>query len=76
MPWSTPAVLKRIVAEAGKRGLSIHLLPSWYDVDRPDDLDRLARELDAEPSAVPGYPQRTADAVARLLGAETRGGAP
>ncbi len=70
IPWSTSGVLSRTVDEAHKQGLSIHLLASWYDVDEPDDLARLASDLTATPPATPGYPRRTAQAVVRLVSAE------
>src|SRR5262245_21993360 len=45
MPWSTPDVLAETKQRASRRGLRLILLPPWYDVDTPDDLDRLRREL-------------------------------
>jgi uncharacterized protein len=47
MPWSTSDVLevtRRRVAAAGLRAVC---LPSWFDVDTPEDLDRLRATLDA-----------------------------
>ncbi|MBI2892434.1 MAG: NUDIX domain-containing protein [Deltaproteobacteria bacterium] len=66
MPWSTSAVLSRTVAAVEAAGLSLHLLPSWYDVDTPADLERLALDLAATPPARPGFPHRTAKVVAAL----------
>ncbi len=42
---STPHVTRDTLARADGAGLCARLLPSWYDVDRPEDLDRLAAEL-------------------------------
>jgi rSAM/selenodomain-associated transferase 1 len=45
MPWSTPAVLRETVRRAEALGLSVALLPSWFDVDTGADLDRLRASL-------------------------------
>ena len=43
--WGTDRVLRqtRMAIRAG--GLSCHELPVWHDVDRPGDLDRIARQI-------------------------------
>ncbi len=41
MPWSTAAVTEETLARARRLGLRLALLPSWYDVDRGEDLARL-----------------------------------
>jgi rSAM/selenodomain-associated transferase 1 len=41
MPWSTAAVTQETLARAGRLGLRLALLPSWFDVDRGEDLARL-----------------------------------
>jgi rSAM/selenodomain-associated transferase 1 len=64
--WSTPRVLGQTVAAAQAAGLSIHFLPSWYDVDTPADLARLQRDLERTPRDRPGYPVRTAEILAAL----------
>ena len=43
--WSTAGVLEATRARARALGLREHLLPTWYDVDTPADLDRLRRDL-------------------------------
>ena len=43
--WSTAGVLEATRARARGLGLREHLLPPWYDVDTPADLDRLRRDL-------------------------------
>ena len=64
MPWSTPAVLDETVARARRLGLSLALLPPWFDVDRGGDLERLRVSADA-----PGAhrPPRTLAFLAREL---------
>jgi rSAM/selenodomain-associated transferase 1 len=43
--WSTSQVLTQTLAQVGMHGLSVALLPSWYDVDTGADLHKLAAEL-------------------------------
>ncbi len=45
MPWSTPRVLPETMRRAEARGLRVACLPSWFDVDNPEDLDRLVASL-------------------------------
>lgn len=40
--WSTSGVCDQTRARLGTHGLSVHLLPLWYDVDVQSDLDDLA----------------------------------
>lgn len=40
IPWSGPKVLETSLAQAKRSGLSVSLLPSWYDVDSYQDLIR------------------------------------
>jgi rSAM/selenodomain-associated transferase 1 len=47
MPWSTAAVLDETVARARRLGLRLALLPSWFDVDRGEDLGRLRESVEA-----------------------------
>ena len=44
---STSTVLADTLTVATEQGLSVELLPSWYDVDHPDDLRRLLDEVEA-----------------------------
>ena len=48
--WSTERVTAQTLAIAESLGLSVALLPPWYDVDTGADLDRLERELAALPA--------------------------
>lgn len=49
IPWSTPDTLHATLARARDAGLAVALGPAWYDVDEPDDLDRLCETLRANP---------------------------
>jgi rSAM/selenodomain-associated transferase 1 len=69
IPWSTARVLETTLGRARALGLSVRLLPRWFDVDTPDDLRRLCEDV-----AATGGPPRTA-AVARALGARLAAGA-
>ncbi|MFB3785739.1 MAG: TIGR04282 family arsenosugar biosynthesis glycosyltransferase [bacterium] len=46
VPWSTPHVLRTTLAKAADLGLSVAILPEWYDVDTAEDLNRLWRSDD------------------------------
>ena len=46
--WSTPAVRDQTMAAASAAGLTVSLLPAWFDVDTAADLERLDATL-AEP---------------------------
>jgi hypothetical protein len=43
--WSTAQVTAQTLARAEALGLTVALLPAWYDVDVAADLDRLQGEL-------------------------------
>ena len=43
--WSTDRVTMQTLQRAEELGWQVSLLPSWYDIDTPDDLARLEREL-------------------------------
>lgn len=45
--WSTERVFAQTLERAGEIGLSVELLPTWYDVDDAATLERLRRELSA-----------------------------
>ncbi len=44
--WSSPRVLSQTMRRAAEAGLSIATLPQRRDIDEPDDLIALVRELD------------------------------
>ena len=43
--WSTSRVCDQLCRQATLIGASLELLPPWFDVDEPEDLERLAVEL-------------------------------
>jgi len=47
VPWSTSEVTRITLERAREAGLSVHLLPPWFDVDTEADLRRLAADLRA-----------------------------
>ncbi len=53
IPWSTSRVFDITVERCRELGYRPALLPRSYDVDRPDDLRRLAAELEMEPTLCP-----------------------
>lgn len=60
LPWSSPDTFDATVARLRAHGLSVAILEPWFDVDHPDDLERLRRVLAARPGAAPA----TRDALA------------
>jgi rSAM/selenodomain-associated transferase 1 len=44
--WSSGREYRETVQKAEARGITAKELPQWYDVDTPDDLSRLCREID------------------------------
>jgi rSAM/selenodomain-associated transferase 1 len=61
VPWSTPRTRAATLERARALELSVSLLPPWFDVDTPADLDRLRADLRAHPG-----PARTAAFLATL----------
>jgi rSAM/selenodomain-associated transferase 1 len=45
IPWSDAGALESTMERAREAELNLVLLPDWHDVDTPEDLDRLKREL-------------------------------
>lgn len=62
MPWSTDRVRALTVERALDRGLRVHLLPPWFDVDTVLDLARLHAEM----TSAGGGPTRTLAVVRDL----------
>jgi uncharacterized protein len=55
--WSTERVLDQTIDRARRLGLTVHLLPAWYDVDDRATLRRLCQEFFAPDGGGPrGYP--------------------
>ncbi len=67
IPWSTDAVLETTRRRLSDCGVELSMLPAGYDVDRPEDLDRLRRDLSARDPQSPDFPAATARALAELL---------
>ena len=42
--WEAPDVFLQTMKRAKEAGLRVHTLPSWYDVDSPRDLERVATD--------------------------------
>jgi hypothetical protein len=53
IPWSTNRALAETEKRANEAGVKIVLLPEWYDVDTPEDLARLRRDLENDQSLAP-----------------------
>lgn len=62
LPWSRSDTAARTSARLRARGLRVASLGTWEDVDRPEDLDRLAQRLAPDPRRAP----RTARLLAAL----------
>lgn len=45
IPWSAAGALDATMERAKEAELDLVLLPEWHDVDTPEDLERLKREL-------------------------------
>ncbi len=43
IPWSTSEAFRLTCDRAKRLGLPVAVLPSWFDLDRPEDLARFAR---------------------------------
>ncbi len=54
---STPDVLADTLAIAAEEGLTVELLPTWYDVDDAESLERLKAELTGAPAHVAPHTQ-------------------
>jgi uncharacterized protein len=52
VPWSTSHVLDVTLRRAAGAGLRAACLPAWFDVDTPDDLERLRTTLAAAEAPV------------------------
>lgn len=52
VPWSAPDTFAAQVARVRALGRSVRVLPFWYDVDEPADVERLRLHLTTLPDAV------------------------
>lgn len=64
VPWSSERTLAVTVARARREGLRVALRAPAYDVDRPEDLKTLARDLARRNPDDDDYPHATAKALA------------
>lgn len=62
LPWSSEETFEMTKSRLAERGLSVHVLPPFFDVDRPADLEPLRRRLARGEIRAPA----TARALARL----------
>jgi glycosyltransferase A (GT-A) superfamily protein (DUF2064 family) len=53
IPMSTDAVLTMTIQSAQRQGLSVHQLPTHFDVDELPDLQRLATLLEQDRTLAP-----------------------
>jgi glycosyltransferase A (GT-A) superfamily protein (DUF2064 family) len=60
IPWSTSLVLPATLERLAALGLRESVLEPAYDVDRPEDLDRLRRDLALRDPEGRDYPRATA----------------
>jgi len=65
VPWGTEAVLATVLRQSGLLAGRVGLLDPWYDVDVPDDLQRLRAHLELLVGQE-AYPRRTADVLSRM----------
>ena len=65
--WGSERVLDQTRSRASALGLRVSELEPWFDVDRPEDLQRLADEIRRRSKARTAYPRSTAE-VLDLLG--------
>lgn len=53
LPWSLDTTCEATIARLSARGLRTAMLPSWFDVDRPDDLPSARERLRERASLAP-----------------------
>ncbi|MBA3692864.1 MAG: TIGR04282 family arsenosugar biosynthesis glycosyltransferase, partial [Acidobacteria bacterium] len=51
--WSSPKTFEQTARNIENLNLKLSFLPNWYDVDTPDDLKRLIKDLSKNPSIAP-----------------------
>ncbi len=66
VPWSSPRVLSVTFERIESARLTVSKLSSFYDVDRPEDLARLARDLAGRDPEEENFPRATARALREL----------
>jgi rSAM/selenodomain-associated transferase 1 len=58
MPWSTAHVMPETLRRAAQHVLKVACTASWYDIDTPDDLTRLAQSFDQVPMGLARHTRR------------------
>lgn len=53
LPWSSADTCARTIERLHQHGLSVQVLPSWFDIDEPHELRALADRLRANPERAP-----------------------
>lgn len=51
--WSSPETFHQTARNIKNLGLKLSLLPTWFDVDLPADLERLRKDLTENPNIAP-----------------------
>jgi rSAM/selenodomain-associated transferase 1 len=72
VPWSSSAVLEITLARLERARCAVAVLDPSYDVDRPEDLERLAADLAGKDPSEPDFPRATAAALAALVNGGVR----
>jgi rSAM/selenodomain-associated transferase 1 len=65
--WSTSRVYAQTLERAATLDLRVHAVREWYDVDEPEDLDRLQRELDSSPRDLAPNTRAALDEAMRVV---------
>jgi hypothetical protein len=60
IPWSSARTMEETLERMRRRHMRVELLAPAYDVDRPEDLERLVNDLAARDPAADDYPRETA----------------
>lgn len=53
VPWSSPSVLGAVIKNSGRLNKKVELLKEWYDIDTPQALNRLTRDLKKNKQTAP-----------------------
>jgi uncharacterized protein len=67
IPWSSSSALSVTRERMQRASVSVAVLEASYDVDRPEDLERLRRDLSERDASAPDFPAATARALAEIL---------
>lgn len=51
--WSSPETFQQTVQNVEKCGLKLSFVPKWFDVDLPEDFERLRKDLTNKPNLAP-----------------------